>query len=408
MLVDKWGQVLAGSQASIDAWDRAWGNFVHFVGDPIADLAEANAHDNSFVMGPVFVAAYLVLGGTPLNNALVHQDRQRALDRSHRASQREQGHVHALEALCNGDFSEAADQWARLAAQQPDFAATRFAHDVYLHAGGAQASLAASLAATETWGDKAGASYLAGQLAFALEEVGRYADAESLGREALNADPADLWARHALAHVYESTSNSPALYALLEESEHPWPNQDGLATHVWWHLALRRLADGHIDAVLAIADERMPSATTAFRLCDQTSLLWRTELAGHSVGNRWDDVADRWAEIGNRHTSAFLDMHAAMAFARRPKHPGAAEWAQAAPVGTAGAVGSENVETMALVSRPLGRALRRYADGDPQAFLDSMVALGEHTHRVGGSVAQRDIIELTRQASQSQVAVEVE
>ena len=56
---------------------------------------------------------------------------------------------------------------------------------------------------------------MVGQHTFALEEVGRYDEAEELGRAALGLDPDDLCARHALAHVYESTDDTPAARELL-------------------------------------------------------------------------------------------------------------------------------------------------------------------------------------------------
>jgi len=403
MSTDRWGQLIDGAPDSLEAWDTAWGHFVHFVGDPIADLDEVNAADDRFVMGSVFTATYLVLGGTSLTSPLVLEALQRSRERSAGASTREQAHMRALELLCAGQFTAAGDRWAELGSSGPDFAAIRFAHDVYLHTGQAASSLSTTNAAITAWGSGPGASYVAGQHAFALEELGHYDEAEQVGHGALSADPDDLWARHALADVYESTNNSAAAYGLLDTEAHPWPAQEGLATHVWWHVALRRLADGDVDAVLAIADERMPSATTPFRLCDQASLLWRTELAGYSVGDRWDEVANRWAALETRHTAAFLDTHAALTFARRPNHPGAELWAQDTADGRSGHAGSENAETMASVARPLAKAFGRFGAGEPQAFLDAVEALGDQCARMGGSVAQRDIIKLTARSAASQL-----
>ena len=46
------------------------------------------------------------------------------------------------------------------------------------------------------------------------------------------------------------------------------------------------LSVGDADAVFAIYDDLVPVATTAFRLCDLTSLLWRLELEGVAAAAR--------------------------------------------------------------------------------------------------------------------------
>ena len=175
--------------------------------------------------------------------------------------------MRALELLAAGDFTAAAGVWDRIASAERDFAAVRFAHDVYLHVGDDERRLASSSHAVEAWRGKPGWGFVAGQHAFALEEVGRYGAAEELGWTALAIDADDLWARHALAHVYESTDDTPAALDLLEGSVDRWDEQDLLATHIWWHLALRLLARGDRAAAVAVFDDRRPHATTAFQLC---------------------------------------------------------------------------------------------------------------------------------------------
>ncbi|MGA9279616.1 tetratricopeptide repeat protein [Ilumatobacter sp.] len=380
------------------AWDLAWGEFLHFHGDPIATLAPHVDADESFVMGSVFIAAYSVLGGMSLDAPHVRAAIDRAGDVA--ATDAELGHLRALELMVAGDFTEAAGAWDRVARASRDFAAVRIAHDLYLHVGDDVGRLESSGRAVAEWTpDIAGAHFVMGQYAFALEEAGRYAEAERVGRDALDIDPDDLWARHALAHVYESTDDQAAALDLLESSLVRWSAQDALAVHIWWHLALRYLAADDPGRALEVVDRIVPDATSAFRLCDVTSLLWRLELSGTAVGNRWDVVADRWSATAERHACAFLDTHAVMAFARRPDHPGATVWFDG--VERAGAAGaSENDEIFRDVVGPLVDALRRFGRGDRRGAADRIDALGDHRlRRIGGSIAQRDIITLTRHSA---------
>ena len=386
-----------GEPASADAWLRAWEQYLHYRGDPVAVVSEAGARDESFVMGPVFAVVYRVLAGTPLSSPALTADAERSRARAIESDHRERSHVRALELLLAGEYTDAVRAWCEVASGERDFAAVRFAHDVSLHAGDVDGRLASSSHAVEAWLGEPGWGFVAGQHAFTLEEVGRYDEAEELGRLALSLDPDDLWARHALAHVYESTDDTGAALELLEGSVERWSEQDLFATHIWWHLALRLLASGDTAGALAVFDEREAHATTAFQLCDQTSLLWRLELAGCDADDRWDSLADRWDEVDERHTCGFLDVHAALAFVRRPGHPGARRWFEELEGREAGA--SENDSTFSDVVAPLVEAFRSYGEGGCDHFVRLVDQLGPAIGRIGGSIAQRDLVTLTRRAA---------
>ena len=388
-----------GEPASTDAWRRGWEQYLHYRGDPVALMSEAGARDGSFVMGPVFATVYRVLAGTPLDSPALAADAERSRTRARidGTPDRERSHVRALDMLVAGQFTDAVRAWHEIALGERDFAAVRFAHDVSLHVGDIEGRLASSTDAVEAWRGERGWGFVAGQHAFALEETGRYDEAGELGRQALSLDPDDLWARHALAHVYESTDDTPAALELLEGSVERWSGQDLFAAHIWWHLALRLLASGDAAGALAVFDERQPHTTTAFQLCDQTSLLWRLELAGCDAGDRWDALADRWDEVAERHTCGFLDVHAVLAFVRRPGHPGAGRWFEGLEGRDAGA--SENDNVFSEVVAPLVEAFRSYGEGGCDRFVRLVDQLGPSISRIGGSIAQRDLITMTRRAA---------
>ncbi len=401
-MLDSYGLELSCEEpGSAAAWRQAWDSFLHFEGDPVATLDQVNGGDERFVMGPVFTATYRLLGGVVPTSDSVQVDLDRARSRSAHATTHEAGHVRALEQMVAGNFTDAAQTWDQVAASQRDMAATRFAHDVYLHIGDADGRLRSSRMAVVAWPKtEPGYGALLGQHSFALEEDGSYGEAEIAGRTALEIDPDDLWARHALAHVYESTDQQAPAMELLRSSERRWAGQDLLATHIWWHLALRFISVSDHAEALAIFDRIWPSVTTAFRLCDATSLLWRLELRKVEVGDRWLGLADRWATIEERHTSGFLDLHAAMAFARCPGHPGAQPFwdGLAAPRDDEG---SQNAQTFETIVRPLVGAIRAFAVGADEAAAQALLGLAAQTRHIGGSIAQRDVVHLTRAAAQA-------
>ena len=399
MIVDAWGEPVSGSAASVACWDRAWAKMLHFRGDPMTELEAANRDDPAFVLGSVYNAAYYVLAGTPPDSPQLRREVERIDQRTDAAGERDQTHVKALRHLLAGDYTRAAEVWDGIAGRAHDFAAVRIAHDVYLHIGDAEGRLQSSQAAADRWqSDDRGYGFVQGQLAFALEEVGQLNKAERVGRAALDLDPQDLWARHALAHVYETADNQQGALDLLDGGDAVWHDQDALSTHIWWHLALRLISVGDYQRVLSIHDQELAVATTAFRLCDLTSMLWRLELVGVDVADRWSALADRWATIAERHTCGFIDLHASLVFLRQPTHRGTTPFFEGLEASHSALV-SENAHTFSEVVCPLLAAMRSHVEGDHAAAAAGLDHLAHDTHRIGGSNAQRDLITLTRNAS---------
>ncbi len=396
---DAWSEpVSCADPTSVDRWNEAWEQTLHFNGDPFVTLEQVNAEDSSFAMGSVLCAAYRMLGAQPLDAPEVRADLDRVRQRAQQP--REMAHLAALERMAVGDFTLAGEQWEAAAADTKDLAAYRLAHDVWLHVGDATSRLRTAQAARNTWGptsaDVAGSGFIASQYSFALEEVGRLEEAEAVGWEALEADPLDLWALHALAHVYETAEAQAEALDLLRSRQATWSQQLNLSVHVWWHLALRLIAARQLDEAIAIHDRIAPDASTPFRLSDLASLLWRVELAGGEVGDRWELLADRYAIRPEVHTSAFIDLHQAFAFTRCPDHQGSEAFFDSVLDSHAGGT-SENSRTFVEIVQPLVSAVRQ-TTSERAAAGDALEQLDPDLHRIGGSNAQRDIVALTTTA----------
>ncbi|MGF1598929.1 MAG: hypothetical protein ACFCVK_18720 [Acidimicrobiales bacterium] len=89
--------------------------------------------------------------------------------------------------------------------------------------------------------------------------------------------------------------------------------------HNWWHLALYHLERSRHDRVLEIYDReihRPSSAGVPIEMLDAAAMLWRMLLDGVDVGDRFDVLADAWANAidGAPSWYAFNDVHAVMAF----------------------------------------------------------------------------------------------
>ncbi len=402
-VLDRFGQkVTVEDPATVLGWDLAISEVLDHRGDPDVRLTELTARDEAFVMGLIVTLVGSVLGGDDPRSPTVRCALRELQGRCGGATVRERDHAAAVADLVEGEFSRSAARWEAVAEAHPhDVVATRLAHFVHLHVGDDEGRLRASTAVLDrlTPADP-GYGVAAGQHAFALEEVGRLEEAEWFGHCALEVDPVDVWALHALAHVYETRDLQEEAVAFLRETRPGWIERDHLALHLEWHLALRLLAGGAFDECLALVDGRLATTDRAFGLTDLTSLLWRLELAGCEVGDRWPELTSKWRRHNQLHTTGFLDLHAALAFAACPDDPGAeAFW-----VGLDSChrdETSENARTFDEVVRPLAVAIRDHRSGRHTEASDVFRKLAGSIHRVGGSHAQRDLFVRTADASQN-------
>ncbi len=394
-MVDQFGKEVSGTAESVAVWDAAVLDLMGMRGDPMTPLDQQSAADESFVLGAVFTGAYRILGAGIPTGPEIRQDLDRVGQRRESATKQERSHIAAFESLAAGEFSQAAKQWDQIVNDYPrDLVAARIAHDVYLHVGDINDRLESAERAKQPWSPgEAGYGWAMGIYSFGLEEAGRFDEAEVAGRIALEENPTDCWALHSLAHAYEHLDAQEEAIELLRSNQHWWSESDLLGGHVWWHLALRLIESGDLDEALAIADD-LAEGQTAFRLADVTSLLWRLELDGQDVGGRWEPLTQLWSESNNLHTSAFIDMHAAMAFATAGPTPEADHfWNE---LESPHFRGSENGLLLEGTVRDLIGAIRSYRSENYAECERAFQSVEHDLQAIGGSRAQREILTRTR------------
>ena len=128
-------------------------------------------------------------------------------------------------------------------------------------------------------------------------------------------------------------------------------------------------------------------------MVDASALLWRLNLRGVDVGDRWTAVADNWEPIATSGAYAFNDAHAVMAFVGAGRRDSAL--AVLAAQQDAVARSGDNAGFTADVGRPVVEALIAFGDGDYQRVVSLLRSVRPIAFRFGGSHAQRDVIDLT-------------
>ena len=308
----------------------------------------------------------------------------------------------ALDAWSAGDPDRAVSVWDEILDQHPrDVLAFRLAHFVNFWRGRPDRMLASVLAVQSHWSDALpGWGALLGCRCFALEECGRYTEAEAAGRAAIDFDPGDLWAAHGVAHVLEMQGRCGE-GLLWIDGQHPhWTGANNLRHHLWWHAALFHLERGETERVLALYDTEFRDLASPLTMAqpdlyidaqNAASMLFRLQLRGVDVGDRWTELADKAeARIGDC-LSAFTLPHWMMALAATGRHA-AAERLLAA-MRDFGAQAGATAEVVRRYALPVTEAVLAHALDQPgRAVAVMRPALGG-MYRLGGSHAQRDVLD---------------
>jgi len=397
---DARGCAVSGASArALEHYEHAINLFLCHRGDPLAAARAAASEAPGFVAARQLEAWLL----------LCSRDRRDIESARHvcAAAQplpmnpRERGHAAALAAALRSDFAHAIRLLAVIEAVAPrDAVAFAVANIFDFLLGDTLGPARRTARAFAHWSPgMPGYHAILSMHAFALEEGGAYGRAEEAARRALEDEPFDLRAHHAIAHVYEMTGRPDAGVRWMGERSAYWNGPGAAATHQWWHLALFHLRRGDPAHALRIYDRRIAGSQTLPGLIDASALLWRAALAGVEPGARWQALAARWASRAADASCAFNDLHAMMAFAgaRRDDLALTLLAAQSRAAARPGPLGAMT----RIVGEPACHALFAFGRRQYAAAERLLRALPRVAHRLGGSQAQQAVLELTRAGARS-------
>ncbi|NKB54314.1 MAG: tetratricopeptide repeat protein [Rhizobiaceae bacterium] len=226
------------------------------------------------------------------------------------------------------------------------------------------------------------------QLAFAQLEVGQLDLAHANIETALKINPLSAHSAHIRAHLfYENLQDEEGLRYLADWSKDYGP--DGiLHNHISWHVGLWSLETGDLDRMWQVLDvdispdhSKGPPLNV---LTDSAALLFRAEIAGVDVPvERWKKLSAYALARFPKPGLCFADVHAAIAHARA----GDQQALNTLIDGASGPAGD--------MTRTLSTAYREMEDGHNNKAADLFSkAMRDHA-RIGGSNAQRDLIDFS-------------
>ena len=126
-----------------------------------------------------------------------------------------------------------------------------------------------------------------------VEKQRDYARAEDESRAAAELEPHSFWPHHTVSHVMEMTGRPQDGLGWMSAREEYWASPDNVTrVHIWWHKSLFHLELGQYDAALALYDGPILETLRplGLNLCNPTALLWRLDLLGCDVAERWRDL----------------------------------------------------------------------------------------------------------------------
>jgi tetratricopeptide (TPR) repeat protein len=394
------GDLISGATpGALEACEQALAAFQSWRGDPARSVAEALEEAPEFVMAHV-LRAYLLLctrehasvrAAAPVHEAAANL----------RANRRERLHLAAIAATLRDDYEGAKSILGELLGEYPrDVLALQVAHAFDYLTGDVVGLKSRVSGVLNAWSPGLpGYHSVLAMHAFSLVECGEHVRAEATALEALALDPLDARAYHALAHVFEMTGRPVDGLRWMGDRIAGWDGDTFVATHCWWHLALLHLQRGDIGSALSLYDQRirMGQPPLVADLIDASALLWRVSLLDGDAGDRWSGLAADWAPHLADGFCTFTDIHAMMAFVGARRRDLAARLVS--ELGERQFMPTRHGGTTRLVGLSACRALLAFGRGDFEATVGLLSKLPPIAHRLGGSHAQRDVLQLTLRAA---------
>jgi Tfp pilus assembly protein PilF len=230
---------------------------------------------------------------------------------------------------------------------------------------------------------------------WSLTENGEVAKGRAVTERAFDKRRANAYAAHALLHAMFEDGSVADADALVAQWIGGYDRAGILYGHIYWHQALGALELGDASKALSIySDILQPSVNAAPPLnamSDCASLLWRLSAYGHAV------TADLWAEADAyardhfpKLSLPFVEMHMALL---------AAATHNQAVLEQRLRVIEQRLGEGKLPAGPvvpgICRAMTAFAEEDYSACVAHLEPVLDDVVRIGGSHAQREIVEDT-------------
>lgn len=385
--------------AALAMFEEALHQYQSYVGDAVGTLERAVAAQPDFVLAHAARAGILMTFSEQRYAAMARDSIVAAESLAGGANWRERGIITACRLLVDGDWNGACAAFDRILVEHPrDVFTIQTAHLFDFFRGDTLNLRNRITRVMPAWDASVpGYSFVLGMHAFGLEENNQYAEALAAVMRALAIEPRDAWSVHAGVHVMEMRGEIEPGIDWLETRERDWVPDNGLAYHLWWHLALFHLDRADTPRVLELFDQRIYPAPSdlSLQLVDASSLLWRLFVLGEDVRTRFEPLAAAWeAKLDTeRGFYAFNDVHAMMTFAATGREAACIQVLR--DLEAAAERSHANARMAREVGLPAAHAILAFAQGRYDDAIMRLEPIRDIANVFGGSHAQRDVLSIT-------------
>jgi tetratricopeptide (TPR) repeat protein len=226
------------------------------------------------------------------------------------------------------------------------------------------------------------------QLAFAQIELGKFDEALPNIEGALAAYPKSAHGAHIRGHLFYELGERETGLAFLTDWMKDYPREGLMHVHNHWHMALWSMETGrHAEAWRIYETALRPSAAWGPQVnvaTDGPAFLLRAEMAGQPRrAELWQELGDYATKWFARPGLSFVDMHTVLAYAMA----GDGEKLRTFMDNPRGSAGD--------MVPPMARGFDAFAKSDWKTAEAELEPLLDTHERLGGSRAQRDLLEYT-------------
>ncbi|WP_137125054.1 tetratricopeptide repeat protein [Roseomonas sp. HF4] len=390
MLRDRYGnEVATSSSQARDLYITALDSLLAGAPRMATDFEQVVETDPGFALGHCGLARARAISGDGAGARTAIAEARRLADG---LPDKQRSHINAVGLLIDGKAAEAGRAVRAHVAEHPrDALVAQICTSVFGLIGfsgqpGREAELLAYTASLlphygEDW-------WCLSQHAFSLCEVGRIDEASATVDRSLALNPRNAHAAHVRSHASYEAGDRAAGLAYLRDWLEGYDRRGLLHGHLSWHVALWALEQGDIGMMWQIIDADVaPGAAKGLPinvLTDTASILYRAELAGEPVSpDRWRQVSAYAKQFFPKASLAFVDVHVALAHAMAGDTDALASIV-ANPAGPAASLVRAFAEAYGAIARQSWE----------EATAHLTDAMADHA-RIGGSRAQRDLLEFT-------------
>ncbi|MCY4051458.1 MAG: tetratricopeptide repeat protein [Gammaproteobacteria bacterium] len=397
------------NSSSVEQFEKLVLSFMGYKPDVGAKLKALLAEDPSMPMG-LCMKGYLakMMGLKALHPRALAISETLTDEKYKQLSHRESLHIQALEVWCSGNLKKTVDIWEEILLHYPlDSIALRLAYFNHFYSGDARRMRDSLIRVLPYWDSThPHYGYVLGLYSFALEECSDFQAAEQYGREAVQINPEDAWSVHAVAHVMESQERHQEGIQWLFDLEESWTTVNNFRFHLHWHQCLFLMEEGDYKLVLDLYDRILVSDLDSdfyLDLCNAASLLWRLELHGVEIGERWKVLLEAAQRRIEDRDLVFASLHYLMVLVAAGDDQSISrimdefkQWAS-----------SDDTQgwVMRRVGMTLANVLIDIRQGRPNHAFQNLFDIRYEIDLIGGSIAQRDLfsmllLDVAGQASQ--------